>query len=59
MFEVPSFSKLKTGVDFIKSIDDGKVYIHCKAGRTRSATLVACYLMEVSTVSKCIGIFSL
>lgn len=24
------------------------VYIHCKAGRTRSATLVACYLVKVS-----------
>jgi len=25
----------------------GTVYVHCKAGRTRSATLVACYLMIV------------
>lgn len=24
----------------------GSVYVHCKAGRTRSATLVGCYLME-------------
>lgn len=23
----------------------GTVYVHCKAGRTRSATLVGCYLM--------------
>ena len=23
------------------------VYVHCKAGRTRSATLVACYLIKV------------
>ncbi|XP_018794002.1 PREDICTED: phosphatidylglycerophosphatase and protein-tyrosine phosphatase 1 [Bactrocera latifrons] len=25
--------------------NDGTVYVHCKAGRTRSATLVGCYLM--------------
>lgn len=25
--------------------DPGTVYVHCKAGRTRSATLVGCYLM--------------
>lgn len=25
----------------------GTVYVHCKAGRTRSATLVGCYLMKV------------
>lgn len=25
----------------------GSVYVHCKAGRTRSATLVGCYLMMV------------
>ncbi|KAF2348783.1 Dual specificity phosphatase catalytic domain [Trinorchestia longiramus] len=25
----------------------GRVYVHCKAGRTRSACLVACYLMQV------------
>jgi len=38
---------LKEGVEFIKNMkDEGTVYVHCKAGRTRSATLVACYLME-------------
>ena len=25
----------------------GTVYVHCKAGRTRSSTLVGCYLMMV------------
>lgn len=25
--------------------EQGTVYVHCKAGRTRSATLVGCYLM--------------
>lgn len=28
----------------------GTVYVHCKAGRTRSATLVGCYLMIVSSI---------
>lgn len=27
--------------------EPGTVYVHCKAGRTRSATLVGCYLMMV------------
>jgi atypical dual specificity phosphatase len=26
--------------------ESGTVYVHCKAGRTRSATLVGCYLMS-------------
>ena len=37
-------------MSFIKQLDGdddpGSVYVHCKAGRTRSATLVGCYLME-------------
>lgn len=49
IFEVPCQEKLQQGVDFIQDFEnqgkDGLVYVHCKAGRTRSATLVACYLM--------------
>ncbi|XP_075223791.1 protein tyrosine phosphatase, mitochondrial 1 [Lycorma delicatula] len=57
IFEVPSQEKLLNGVTFInkfansnftKTDDTNKtstVYVHCKAGRTRSATLVGCYLM--------------
>lgn len=47
IFETPSQDKLRTGVDFIMSCEDGdSCYVHCKAGRTRSATLVCCYLMK-------------
>ncbi|CAB3248712.1 unnamed protein product [Arctia plantaginis] len=28
-----------------EQVNSGTVYVHCKAGRTRSATLVGCYLM--------------
>lgn len=31
------------------------VYVHCKAGRTRSATLVACYLVKVMLVLPILG----
>ena len=50
IFEAPSAEKLKRGVDFIYRISkehpSSSIYIHCKAGRTRSATLVGCYLIE-------------
>jgi len=47
IFEAPCQEKLKQGVDFINKLKDaGTVYVHCKAGRTRSATLVACYLIQ-------------
>ena len=60
IFEAPCQRKLQQGVEFIdqflpnstvqalgKQINSGTVYVHCKAGRTRSATLVGCYLMQV------------
>ncbi|KAK7868100.1 hypothetical protein R5R35_005547 [Gryllus longicercus] len=50
IFETPCQDKLKRGVTFISSFKDtgGSVYVHCKAGRTRSATLVGCYLMTAN-----------
>ncbi|KAK5648531.1 hypothetical protein RI129_003423 [Pyrocoelia pectoralis] len=56
IFQTPCQKKLKEGTQFIfKYIPNGTqfdngglqptVYVHCKAGRTRSATLVGCYLM--------------
>lgn len=45
---LPRETKIKN-VSPIHELNDtnttGTVYVHCKAGRTRSATLVGCYLM--------------
>lgn len=48
IFEAPCQEKLRSGVTFVQKfqMSDKSVYIHCKAGRTRSATLVGCYLMQ-------------
>ena len=55
IFEGPSLEKLTEGVKFIDDIvkndPEASVYVHCKAGRTRSATLVGCYLMEKNKLS--------
>lgn len=49
IFKAPSQDKLRQGVEFIErhQAKGNSVYVHCKAGRTRSATLVGCYLMKV------------
>nr|CAG4649788.1 EOG090X0GSS [Scapholeberis mucronata]SVE93963.1 EOG090X0GSS [Scapholeberis mucronata] len=48
MFEAPPQEMLVEGVEFINRniLKPGAVYVHCKAGRSRSATLVGCYLMK-------------
>lgn len=72
IFESPNQDLLIKGVKFINgflpidrripnietepSKDVGSVYIHCKAGRTRSATLVGCYLMMVSFRNSYLGL---
>jgi len=50
IFEAPDQTKLAKGVEFINKFlpIDQSVYVHCKAGRTRSATLVGCYLMNAN-----------
>lgn len=47
-FVPPSLEDVKRGVAFIdQQIAEGKqVYIHCKAGRARSATIVICWLIK-------------
>ncbi len=46
---VPSLEHIHRGVDFaLKHRELGtSVYIHCKAGRSRSATIAAAYLIRV------------
>ena len=46
-FNPPSLDDVRRGVDFIqRHIEKGQtVYVHCKAGRARSATVVMCFLI--------------
>uniref|UniRef100_A0A2D4H181 Phosphatidylglycerophosphatase and protein-tyrosine phosphatase 1 n=2 Tax=Micrurus corallinus TaxID=54390 RepID=A0A2D4H181_MICCO len=46
---IPSLENLQKGVKFVlKHRECGNsVYVHCKAGRFRSATMVAAYLIQV------------
>ena len=49
----PTQAQVHAGIEFIQenAKNGHSVYVHCKAGRTRSATLVACYLMKVSPIT--------
>ena len=46
-FTPPTLVDIQRAIDFIKKHQTagGKVYVHCKAGRGRSATVVLCWLM--------------
>ncbi|XP_067413827.1 phosphatidylglycerophosphatase and protein-tyrosine phosphatase 1 isoform X4 [Emydura macquarii macquarii] len=46
---VPTLENLQKGVEFVlKHRECGNsVYVHCKAGRSRSATMVAAYLIQL------------
>ncbi len=47
---VATLDQIKEAIDFInkqKALDNsGTVYVHCKAGRYRSALIVGCYLIN-------------
>lgn len=47
-FTHPALADVENAVEFIENAlkRGGKVYVHCKAGRGRSATVVACWLIK-------------
>ena len=52
-FTHPQLSDLEKAVEFVQRHveKDEKVYIHCKAGRARSATVALCWLMKYRGMS--------
>jgi len=46
-FTPPTLDDVQRGVEFIRehAAEGRTVYVHCKAGRARSATIVACWLI--------------
>lgn len=51
-FTPPSLEDVKKGVQFVsRHVEQGNtVYIHCKAGRGRSATVAICWLMAAKSM---------
>ncbi|XP_065186558.1 phosphatidylglycerophosphatase and protein-tyrosine phosphatase 1-like [Sycon ciliatum] len=48
-FGTPSVEQMEYAVSAIRALDDGEsAYIHCKAGRSRSATVAGSYLIETT-----------
>ena len=49
-FQPPSLASISAGIKIIDAAKQDRhgVYVHCKAGKGRSALVVACYLMKVS-----------
>jgi len=47
-FSNPQIENLFHGVEFLRTVrqENKTAYIHCKAGRQRSANLAACYLID-------------
>ena len=47
-FNPPSLDSVRRGVEFLheKTSKSQRVYVHCKAGRARSATIVICWLVK-------------
>lgn len=56
-FTHPLYEDVQRAVDFmIKEIDEGRtVYVHCKAGRARSATVVLCWLIQAKKMTAAEG----
>jgi len=52
-FTPPSLEDVEKGVEFIRqhAATGSTVYVHCKAGRARSATIVACWLIASRGIS--------
>jgi atypical dual specificity phosphatase len=52
-FQPPTLQHIHDGVEFIQQKLDSnqKVYVHCKAGRGRSATIVLCWLVKYRGMS--------
>ena len=52
-FTHPKLEDIDAAVDFMcEQISDGRrVYVHCKAGRARSATVVSCWLIRARQMS--------
>ena len=52
-FQHPIADHVQQGADFIEQhrLDGGKVYVHCKAGRARSATIVLWWLVKFGKLS--------
>lgn len=47
-FQAPDLEQIRSAVEFIDATlaSGGGVYVHCKAGRARSATILMCWLMH-------------
>lgn len=48
LFAAPSIPDIKSAIQFIETVkaENGSVYVHCKAGKTRSTTVAVCYLIH-------------
>jgi atypical dual specificity phosphatase len=50
-FSVPSAEQIDKGVQFLHKFRNTSVYVHCKAGRGRSTTIVLAYLLSLFDIS--------